>query len=132
MKTCEKHPKAPISTLRGGEEVCTRCIEEEYVKYDDTFVSSDGQRDIFEERLLDVVFSQMSKKPLYPCPKCGVPYSMFDPSEYHIDPPLCKVCWAKEKPSLVKRISSALVLYKERRTKFSNASPGIGKRKNDV
>lgn len=132
MKKCPEHPSARIATLKTGEEACMRCLSEEYEKYGDMFVNPNGQRDFFEERLIDGVLSGLFKKTLHPCPKCGEPFSMFDPKEFHIDPPMCKECWAKEKPSLIKRIIDALVHVKERRTKFSNASPGVGKRKGDV
>lgn len=41
---------------------------------------------------------------LYPCPRCGAPYSMFDPAEWHIDPPVCRKCWKEIKPEFIQRM----------------------------
>jgi hypothetical protein len=130
VKVCEKHPKAKITKLRTGDDVCSRCLDEEYAKYGDTFASVGGQRDMFDEKLIDNIMSSSIKQVPFPCPACQRPNKMLcDPDEFHVDPPMCKECWAIERPRFLRGVREALV---EKRSKFSRSSPGIGKRKNDV
>ena len=39
---------------------------------------------------------QVSK--LWPCPRCNKPYSTVDPSQWHVDPAMCRACRNEVKP----------------------------------